>query len=68
MSRFPKNVTHVLAILVATKRTVPLSTFAEAFRLAESRARLEALNPDARTTDTTFHATRRYPRPLDSTG
>jgi hypothetical protein len=38
-----RDLTHVLAILVATKRTVPLSTFAEACRLAESRARLEAL-------------------------
>jgi hypothetical protein len=37
------DLSHVLAILVATNRTVPLSKFADACRLLDERARLEAL-------------------------
>ncbi len=37
------DLTHVLAILVATKRTIPLSQFADACRLLNERSRLEAL-------------------------
>jgi hypothetical protein len=34
---------NVLAVLVATNRTIPLSKFAEACRLLDEQARLEAL-------------------------
>jgi hypothetical protein len=38
-----RDLAHVLAILVATNRTIPLSAFADACRLADTRARLETL-------------------------
>jgi hypothetical protein len=38
-----RDLPNVLAILVATNRTIPLSRFADACRLADERARLEAL-------------------------
>ena len=37
------DLSNVLAILVATNRTIPLSQFADACRLMDERARLEAL-------------------------
>lgn len=38
-----EDLPNVLAVLVATNRTIPLSRFADACRLADERARLEAL-------------------------
>ena len=38
-----QDLVHVLTILVATNRTIPLSAFADACRLADTRARLETL-------------------------
>jgi hypothetical protein len=38
-----RDLANVLAILVATKRTIPLSRFADACRLLDERARLEVL-------------------------
>jgi hypothetical protein len=38
-----RDLANVLAILVATNRTIPLSRFADACRLLDERARLEAL-------------------------
>jgi hypothetical protein len=38
-----RDVANVLAILVATNRTVPLTKFADACRLSDERARLETL-------------------------
>jgi hypothetical protein len=37
------DLANVLAVLVATKRTIPLSQFADACRHADERARLESL-------------------------
>jgi hypothetical protein len=38
-----RDLSNVLAVLVATNRTIPLSKFADACRLLDERARLEAL-------------------------
>ncbi len=38
-----RDLIHVLAVLVATNRTIPLSKFADACRLLDERARLETL-------------------------
>ena len=38
-----RDLSNVLAVLVATKRSIPLSRFADACRVADERARLEVL-------------------------
>ena len=44
LSEIPaRDLVNVLAILVATNRTIPLSRFADACRLLDERARLETL-------------------------
>ena len=39
----PEDLTHILAILVATGRTIPASRFVDACRMVEERAHLEAI-------------------------